>query len=69
MESVESSSLAEVGYDEYYHVLKVEFVTSGDRYIYYDVPKSTYLELISADSIGSYFYYNVRTSFEYEKVS
>ncbi len=34
MESVESSSLAKVGYDEFYQVLKVEFVTSGDRYIY-----------------------------------
>lgn len=69
MISVESSSIAKVGYDSEYSVLKVQFKNSGEYYIYYDVPQSTYTALLNAESIGSYFYYNVRTSFEYEKVS
>ena len=69
MVSVDSSSLASVGYDANYSVLKVQFKNSGEYYIYYDVPQSTYTELLNAESIGSYFYYNVRTSFKYEKVS
>ena len=69
MKSVDSTSLAKVGYDADYSVLKVQFKNSGEYYIYYDVPQSTYTELLRAESIGSYFYYNIRTSFEYEKVS
>jgi len=69
MQNVDSSSLAKVGYDPDYSVLKVQFKNSGEFYIYFDVPQSTYAELLNAESIGSYFYYNVRTSFEYEKVS
>lgn len=69
MKSVDSTSLAKMGYDADYSVLKVQFKNSGEYYIYYDVPQGIYSELVNADSIGSYFYYNVRSSFEFEKVS
>ena len=69
MNSVDSTALSMVGYDSDYHVLKVQFKNSGEYYIYYDVPQSTYYDLLNADSIGSFFYDNVRMSFEYEKVS
>ena len=69
MKSVNSTSLARVGYDANYSILKVQFKNSGEYYIYYDVPQSTYTALLNAESIGSYFYYNIRTSYEYEKVS
>ncbi|MCR4963730.1 MAG: KTSC domain-containing protein [Firmicutes bacterium] len=68
MQSVKSSNLAKVGYDAKHAVLKVQF-TSGARYIYYDVPESVYRNLLNAESLGSYFYYNIRTSYRYEKVS
>ena len=69
MQIVDSSALSKVGYDSTYEVLKVQFKNSGEYYIYYDVPKSVYQDLLGADSIGSFFYYNVRMEYEYEKVS
>lgn len=69
LRDVESSALSRVGYDKREHVLVAEFKDSGAIYAYYDVPESVYNALLDADSIGSYFYYNVRTSYAYERLN
>lgn len=50
---VESSNLASVGYDPSSMVLEVEF-KKGTCYQYFDVPQSTYDELMASPSKGTY---------------
>jgi len=64
---VESSNLESVGYDEENEILEVEF-KSGAVYRYYDVPPEVYEELMTADSHGSYFYWNIRDVFRYRRI-
>lgn len=65
--AVSSSNLASVGYDAQTSTLEVEFL-NGNIYEYFSVPESTYQDLISAPSVGSYFNENVRTTFAYQKI-
>ena len=67
MTPVESSNLLEVGYDEVAEVLYITF-KSGITYTYEDVPYYVYEELLSAESLGSYFHKNIRTKYVYHKV-
>ncbi len=67
-ESVSSSNLAAVGYDEKEQVLEIEF-NHGGVYQYFNVPKEEYESLMSASSHGSYFYHNIRGCYEYVKIS
>lgn len=67
MQSVSSSNLTAVGYDEESKTLRVTF-RSGPTYEYKGVPKRTYEELMSADSLGSYFHSNIRSDFPYSKL-
>ncbi len=64
---VDSSNLASVGYDEEKQTLEIEF-NHGGVYQYFDVPKEEYEALMNADSLGSYFYHNIRDVYEYEKL-
>lgn len=66
-ESVSSSNLASVGYDEKTQILEIEF-NHGGVYEYYDVPKEEHKALMSASSHGSYFYHNIRDDYDYEKL-
>jgi hypothetical protein len=68
LQPVESSNIAAVGYDEDAEVLYIEF-KSGTTYTYEDVPYYIYEELLGAESIGSYFHKNIRTTYEYNKVN
>ena len=52
---VKSSNLASVGYDERTLTLEVEFLRDGSIYQYYPVSKDIYIELMNADSKGTYF--------------
>lgn len=63
LKEIESSAISELGYDENYSVLVVRFRDSGDLYAYYDVPYDVYSELLSASSLGSYFYSNIRSKY------
>jgi hypothetical protein len=56
---VESGSLAAVGYDEAERVLEIEF-QHGGVYVYENVPKGVYEELLAADSKGRYFLDSIR---------
>ena len=64
---VDSSNLASVGYDEENEILEMEF-NHGSIYQYNDVPKEEYDSLMNADSLGSYFYHNIRDDYEYVKL-
>lgn len=65
---VDSSSLRRVGYDPVTKVLEVEF-QSGAVYRYYDVPKEVYLELLEAESKGTWFNQQFKAmEFDYERL-
>ncbi|WP_257252525.1 KTSC domain-containing protein [Endozoicomonas sp. SESOKO3] len=57
---VDSSALASAGYDPTARILEIEFVGSDSLYRYYDVPKSVYQDLLSADSVGRYYNLAIR---------
>ncbi len=64
---VNSSLLTSVGYDKKKKILEVEF-TSGTVYQYIDVPVEEYEALISADSLGQYFNWNIRKGYSYIQI-
>lgn len=66
-QSVKSSNLASIGYDEENEILEVEF-KNGGVYQYFDVPENVYDELMNADSHGVYFSSNIRNEYEFEKI-
>jgi hypothetical protein len=67
---VESSSLKSVGYDivDGNLVLEVEFAR-GAVYHYYQVSYDVYEQLMSAESVGSYFSKNIQKKYQFKKVS
>ena len=55
-QALDSSALQEAGYSWLWQALAVRFLSSPERvYVYRDVPEAVYLELIAADSAGSYY--------------
>ena len=67
-QSVESSNLASIGYDEANKILEVEF-KHGGVYQYFDVPENVYEELMNASSHGQYFDSNIKKAgYEFEKM-
>lgn len=64
---VSSSNLSEVGYDPQTNTLRISF-KSGSMYDYFGVSQDVYENLMSADSLGSYHYYNIRMVFSYQQV-
>ena len=65
---VESSNIASVGYDAENRILEIEF-NHGAVYRYFDVSQKEYEELMSSNSISSYFFHNIRGCYEYVKIS
>ena len=66
-QSVESSNLRSIGYDEDKEILEVEFLHGG-IYQYIDVPKDEYEGLMGADSHGKYFSANIRNNYDFIKL-
>jgi len=64
---VDSSNIANVGYDQDSMVLEVEF-HNGSVYQYFDVPSHVYEELVSAESVGRFFNMQVKGSFRYARI-
>ncbi len=58
-QSVNSSAIASIGYEESSRTLEIEF-RSGTIYRYENVPEHVYQTLIAAPSKGEYFDFNVR---------
>jgi hypothetical protein len=54
MHPVESSSIRSIGYDEQAEELWIEFHSSPDPYVYFEVPPEVYSELEEAGSKGEY---------------
>lgn len=66
-QSVESSNLASVGYDESTRTLEIEF-KYGAIYQYREVDKEVYDELMLANSKGSYFNSSIRGAYSYIQI-
>ncbi len=64
---VNSSNVAEIGYDEPSRILEVLF-RNGTLYQYFDVPERDYSELMRASSIGQYLNANVKGRYRYARV-
>lgn len=61
---LDSSVLAAVAYPEEEQLLFAEFNT-GEVYLYFDVPREEFLNLLIADSKGRYFNPRIRDRFRY----
>jgi lysyl-tRNA synthetase class 2 len=66
---IASSLIRSVGYDPASCILELELFEGDRTYQYYDVPYSTYLELIEADSPGTYFNDLIREVYAYRDVT
>lgn len=66
-ESVNSSNIASIGYDESSETLEIEFL-NGTIYQYFDVPNRIYQGIINADSKGQYLAQNIKGHYRYSKV-
>ncbi len=66
-ESVSSSNIASIGYDDNSETLEIEFL-NGAVYQYFDVPNGVYEELMAADSHGRYLAANIKGTYRYSKV-
>ncbi len=64
---VESSNLAAVGYNLDTNELEVAFL-DGSVYRYFEVPLEEANALMDAPSHGTYFYWNIRLNYAYERI-
>lgn len=64
----QSSCFSEIGYDENEGLLVVTFRSSGDSYLYYDVPEDMWEALSSSESIGRYYNDNIKGEYFCEKL-
>ncbi len=68
-QALDSSALQEAGYSWLWQALAVRFLSSPERvYVYQDVPEAVYLELVSAESAGSYYNTYIKGSYECKKL-
>ncbi len=64
MQDVESSNVAAIGYDPETQELSVSFTKSG-TYVYHDVGRDTYDELMQAESKGKYLNQRIKGTYEF----
>ena len=64
---VQSSNVAEVGYDQDALVMEVLF-HSGSVYQYFDVPQMLFQEMLQSDSIGGFLNEHIKGSYRYVKL-
>ena len=62
---VSSSNIDSIGYEE--PNLYVRF-NSGATYVYYNVPRSVYTELMNASSHGSYLATHIKGVYRYQRL-
>jgi hypothetical protein len=65
--TVESTTLATVGYDENLKRLQLEFCSRA-VYLYFGVPAAVYKALLEAPSKGRYFNGSIRGRYPYRQV-
>ena len=66
-QSVASTNLQSVGYDERTQTLEVQFA-SGRLYQYYGVPANMHEQLMQAPSKGQFFNTYIRRSYPFSRV-
>ena len=64
---VNSSNVAEVGYDDVSQTLEILFRNSG-LYQYFEVPRREYEALMAAPSLGEYLNRNIKGTYRYARV-
>lgn len=64
---IDSSNIVSIGYNEGSSTLEIEF-HSGAVYQYFDVPESTFEELMGAGSHGRYFANKIKNEYQYQKL-
>jgi hypothetical protein len=67
-DTVNSSHIESIGYDEITMILEVEF-KKGEIYQYYSIPSAIYYALMSASSHGSYLKENIEGNYRYLKIN
>ena len=67
MKPVESSNIAEIGYDSAAKALRIKF-KNGGTHEYADVPADAHKALMDAESVGSHFHRNIRGAYLSHKV-
>ena len=65
--TVESTTLAAVGYDEDLKLLQLEFCSRA-VYLYFSVPAAVYRALLGAPSKGGYFNRTIRGRYPYRQI-
>lgn len=63
---VDSSNIEAIGYDEDAQELHVQFL-SGGYYVYYEVPRQIFDDLLMAPSKGSFLNREVKNIYRYAK--
>lgn len=64
---VTSSQFKKVKYDSDTETLIITF-NNGSKYSYEDVPEKVFLDLIRADSLGSFFIKNIKSKYKFTKI-
>src|SRR5690606_3732057 len=67
-ETLDSTSIREIGYSALSNTLEIEFQRGG-VYLYFNVPEQVYDAFRSAASRGEYFNKHIRSAYEYKRVS
>ena len=63
-----SSNIKGLSYDDMNNSLVVEF-KNGGKYLYEDVPIELYESFVKADSVGKFFFANVRGKYKFQKLT
>ena len=66
MRPVESSSVRAIGHDKASEELWIEFHSSPDPYVYFEVPPEVYSELEVAESKGEYVNLMIKPYYDFE---
>ncbi len=66
MEKVDSSNIEEIGFGK--GTLMIKF-RGGAIYEFYSVPEEIFFSLKKAGSKGSFFHYNIKSKYDYKKIS
>ncbi len=64
---VQSSNIADIGYDEQSMTLEVGF-KNGTVYQYFDVPEAVHQEFMNAGSKGTFLNANIKNNYRYAKL-
>jgi len=65
--SVQSTNVISVGYDETSQTLEVEY-KDGSVYQYYNVPEAIYEQLMVSPSIGKFIHQNIKNAYAFGRV-